>query len=230
MIPPSLQRNPDLDAWLRIGADGTVTVCTGKVELGQGIKTALARIAAEELDVSLARIRVRTADTADGPDELYTVGSNSLEESGTALRLAAAEARQRLLALASAELGVPVSILRVEDGTLRAPGVDRETSWFELFGGKRFESKVTGTARPKDPEAYRVLGRPGPRLGMESLVTGGAVFVQDLRLPGMVHARVVRPPAPGARLASLEDAEVRRMVGIVAVVRDGSTSTSMHFM
>ena len=222
MIPPSLQRNPDLDAWLRIGADGTVTVCTGKVELGQGIKTALARIAAEELDVSLARIRVRTADTADGPDELYTVGSNSLEESGTALRLAAAEARQRLLALASAELGVPVSILRVEDGTLRAPGVDRETSWFELSGGKRFEGKVSGTARPKDPEAYRVLGRPGPRLGMESLVTGRAVFVQDLRLPGMVHARVVRPPAPGARLASLEDAEVRRMAGIVAVVRDGS--------
>ena len=222
MIPPSLQRNPDLDSWLRIGADGTVTVYTGKVELGQGIKTALARIAAEELDVSLARVRVRTADTADGPNELYTVGSNSLEESGTALRLAAAEARQHLLALAAAELGAPAIALEVDDGVVSAPGLPRATSFFELFGGKRFERKVTGGARPKDPAAYRILGRPGPRLGMEALVTGEARFVQDLRLPGMVHARVVRPPSAGARLASLDDTKVRRMPGLVAVVRDGS--------
>jgi CO/xanthine dehydrogenase Mo-binding subunit len=222
VIPPSLQRNPDLDTWLRIGADGSVTVYTGKVELGQGIKTALARIAAEELDVSLARVRVRTADTADGPNELYTVGSNSLEESGTALRLAAAEARQHLLALAAVELGVPALALEVDDGTVSAPGLERETSWFELFGGKRFERKVTGGARPKDPAAYRILGRPGPRIGMEALVTGKAVFVQDLRLPGMVHARVVRPARAGARLASLDDTKVRRMPGFVALVRDGS--------
>ncbi len=222
MIPPSLQRNPDLDTWLRIGADGTVTVYTGKVELGQGIKTALARIAAEELDVSLARVQVRTADTADGPNELYTVGSNSLEESGTALRLAAAEARQHLLELAAAKLGAPALALQVEDGTVRALGLERETSWFQLFGGKRFGRKVTGGARPKDPAEYRILGRPGLRLGMEALVTGRAVFVQDLCLPGMVHARVVRPPSAGARLASLDDTEVRRMPGVVAVIRDGS--------
>jgi CO/xanthine dehydrogenase Mo-binding subunit len=222
VIPPSLQRNPDLDTWLRIGADGSITVHTGKVELGQGLKTALARIAAEELDVSLARVRIRTADTAEGPDELLTVGSNSLEESGTALRLAAAEARQRLLQLAAAELGVPASTLRVEDGTVRAPGTDRTTSWFELFGGRRFEGRVTGRTRPKDPRAYRLLGRPGPRLGMEALVTGQAIFVQDLRLPGMLHARVVRPPAPGSRLLSLDEAPVKAMPGVVAVVRDGS--------
>ncbi|MFI5317911.1 MAG: molybdopterin cofactor-binding domain-containing protein, partial [Myxococcota bacterium] len=222
MIPPSLQRNPDLDTWLRIGADGTVTVYTGKVELGQGIVTALARIAAEELDVSLARVRVRTADTADGPNELYTVGSNSLEESGTALRLAAAEARQHLLSLAAAELGVPALALEVEDGAVRAPGIERKTSWFELFGGKRFERKVTGSARPKPRAEYRILGRPGARIGMEALVTGGTVFVQDLRLPGMLHARVVRAPSAGARLTSLDENAVRLMPGFAALVRDGS--------
>src|SRR5204863_9116980 len=101
MMPTSLDRNPDLDTWLRIDAAGTVTVFTGKVELGQGIKTALARIAADELDVALARVLVHTADTAEGPNELLTVGSTSLEESGTALRLAAACARAHLLALAA---------------------------------------------------------------------------------------------------------------------------------
>jgi CO/xanthine dehydrogenase Mo-binding subunit len=218
VIPPSLQRNPDLDTWLRIGADGTVTVYTGKVELGQGIVTALARIAAEELDVSLARVRVRTADTADGPNELYTVGSNSLEESGAALRLAAAEARQHLLSLAAAELGVPALALEVDDGAVRAPGLERETSWFELFGGKRFERKVTGSAHPKAPAAYRILGRPGARIGMEALVTGGTVFVQDLRLPGMLHGRVVRPPAVGATVVSVDEASVANVPGLVKVV------------
>ena len=222
MIPPSLQRNPDLDTWLRVHANGTVTVYTGKVELGQGIKTALARIAAEELDVSLGRIRMRMADTADGPNELYTVGSMSLEESGTALRLAAAEARACLLELASAKLGVPAQALQVDDGTVSAPGLELETSWFALFGDQRFERKVTGAARPKDPSRYQLLGRPGRRLDMESLVTGAAVFVQDLVLPGMLHARVVRPPGPGARLESLDESEVTRMPGVVAVIRDGS--------
>ena len=222
MIPPSLQRNPDLDTWLAIQSDGTVTVFTGKAELGQGIKTALARIAAEELDVAPARVRVRTADTASGPNELYTVGSNSLEESGTALRLAAAEARRALLELAAEELGVHVSTLRVEDGAISAPGHAASTSYFALFGGKRFERKVTTGAPAKSPASYRVLGRPGARIGMSELVTGTAVFVQDLRLPGMAHARVVRGPTARARLVSAELDEVRRMPGVATVVRDGS--------
>jgi CO/xanthine dehydrogenase Mo-binding subunit len=222
VIPPSLQRNPNLDSWLRIGADGTVTVLTGKVELGQGIKTALARIAAEELDVAPARVRVRTADTADGPNELYTVGSNSLEESGTALRIAAAEARKHLLEVAAEELGIPMVALSVDDGRVSAPGHSRTTTYFELFGGKRFELKLPGTAKPKDPASYKVLGRSGARIGMEDLVTGRAVFVQDMRLPDMVHARVVRPPSAGARLESLDDGEVTRMPGVLKVVRDGS--------
>jgi len=222
MMPPSLERNPDLDTWLRIGTDGTVTVFTGKVELGQGIKTALARIAADELDVALARIRVHTADTAEGPNELLTVGSNSLEESGTALRFAAAEARAHLLALAAAELGAPAAVLEVDDGTVRAPGVARTTSYFALFGGKRFERRITGDAPVKRPDQYRILGRRGERLGMDDIVTGRTVYIQDLRLPGTLHARVLRPPSHGAELVALEDADVRRMPGVEAVVRDGS--------
>jgi CO/xanthine dehydrogenase Mo-binding subunit len=222
MMPPSLERNPDLDTWLRIDAAGTVTVFTGKVELGQGITTALARIAADELDVALARVRVHTADTAEGPNELLTVGSNSLEDSGTALRIAAAEARAQLLGLAAAELGAPVAELEVEDGTIRAPGVARTTSYFELFGGRRFERRITGDARPKRPAEYRILGRPGERLGMEDIVTGRTVYVQDLRVPGMLHARVLRPPSSGAELVALDDSEVRRLPGVEAVVRDGS--------
>jgi len=222
VIPPSLQRNPELDTWLALGVDGTVTVFTGKVELGQGIKTALARIAAEELDVSPARVRVRTADTASGPNELYTVGSNSLEESGTALRLAAADARRALLELAAEELGVHVRELRVDDGVISAPGRAAATTYFALYGGKRFERKVAADAPTKTPDSYRVLGRPGARIGMSELVTGKAVFVQDLRLPGMLHARVVRGPTARARLAALDEGEVRHMPGVTAVVRDGS--------
>jgi CO/xanthine dehydrogenase Mo-binding subunit len=222
MMPPSLVRNPELDTWLRIEVDGTVAVFTGKVELGQGIRTALARIAADELDVALGRVRVHTADTAEGPNELLTVGSNSLEESGHALRLAAAQARAQLLALAAAALGAPADALEVDDGTVRAPGLSRTTTYFELFGGKRFACKVTGDARPKRPDEYRILGRPGERIGMADLVTGQTVFIQDLRLPGTLHARVLRPPSPGARLAELDDTEVRRLPGVEAVVRDGS--------
>ncbi|HEY0988950.1 MAG TPA: molybdopterin cofactor-binding domain-containing protein, partial [Kofleriaceae bacterium] len=222
MMPPSLERNPDLDTWLRIDAAGTVTVFTGKVELGQGIKTALARIVADELDVALARMRVHTADTAEGPNEMLTVGSNSLEESGSALRIAAAEARAQLLALAAAELGAPAAALEIDDGTVRAPGVARTTSYFELFGGKRFERKITGAARPKRPDEYRILGRPGERIGMTEIVTGQTVYIQDMRVPGMLHARVLRPPSLAAQLVELDDGEVRRMPGVEAVVRDGN--------
>src|SRR5262249_5874414 len=95
-------------------------------------------------------------------------------------------------------------------------------SYFELFGGKRFACRITGDARPKRPDEYRILGRPGARIGMDDLVTGRTVYVQDLRVPGMLHARVLRPPSFGARLVELDDAEVRRRPGVETVVRDGS--------
>jgi CO/xanthine dehydrogenase Mo-binding subunit len=220
-LSPSLERNPNLDTWIRIDVDGRVTLFTGKVEIGQGIKTAIARIGAEELDVALDRIEVQTADTARGPNEFYTAGSMSMEESGSAIRQAAAEARQILLDLASAQLDAPVSALEVEDGTVRVRGSDRQTTYWELFGGKPFRRDVTGLALPKDPRAYRLVGKPGPRADLRAKLTGGG-FLHDLELPGMLHGRVVRPPSYRATLVSLDEEAVGRLPGVLVIVRDGN--------
>jgi nicotinate dehydrogenase subunit B len=220
-LPPGLQRQPDLDTWVRINADGTVTLFTGKVELGQGLKTAIARIGAEELDVALERVRVETADTAHGLNELFTVGSGSMEESGAAMRLVAAEARLCLLELAAQRLGVAVEQLHVDDGTVRA-AAGNSISYWQLFGGQKFARAMSGRAQPKPPHERRIVGKSGPRLELTGLVTGTTRFVQDLMLPGMHHARVARPPSPGAYLQSVDDGPVRGMPGVVAVVHDGS--------
>lgn len=222
-LPQRLRQYPELDTWIRIDRERTITVFTGKVELGQGIITALARIAAEELDVAFERIRVETADTDHGLDELYTASSASMMESGTALRQAAAEARAHLVELAAADLGTPAAGLVVEDGSVHGPTGGPAVSYWELFGGSRFERAATGQVEPKPPSQHRIVGhRDAPRSDMLGIVTGATRYVQDLTRPGMLRGRVVRPPAPGARLISLRDAEVGEMPGVVAVVRDGS--------
>ena len=220
-LSSSLQRHADLDTWIRVEVDGTVVFATGKVELGQGLINAIARIGAEELDVPLDRVRVETADTARGPNELYTVGSQSLEDSGTAVRQAAAEARQVMLEMASTQLGAPVAQLDVEDGVVRARGSQRSISYAELIGGKRFDRKITGEAVPKSPDRYRILGLPGTRMDLPDKLRGGA-FLCDLELPDMLHGRVVRPPGYGASLVSIDLEAAGRCAGVVAVVRDGS--------
>ena len=199
-LPPSLQRHPDLDTWIRINADGTVTLFTGKVELGQGLKAAIARIGAEELDVALDRVRVQTADTAHDLNELFTVGSGSMEESGAAMRQAAAEARRHLVELAAQHLAVAVDQLRVEDGTVWVVGQRASTRRTgSCSAGKKFARTVTGDVPPKRPEEYQIVGKVGARIDLTALVTGTARFVQDLTRPGLLHARVVRPPSPSAR-------------------------------
>jgi CO/xanthine dehydrogenase Mo-binding subunit len=220
-LSPSLTRNPELDAWIRIHADGTVTLFTGKAELGQGIKTAIAMIGAEELDISIDRVAVRTADTAMSPDELYTVGSSSIEESGNAMRRAAADARRHLVELAAERLGVHVDRLEVTDGTVHGGETGRQVTYWELLGDRRFGRPVTGRGVPKSPDQYAIVGRTSARLDLPGKVTGTPCFVHDMERPGMVHGRVVRPPSYGAQLLSLDDAEVRDMSGVVEVVRDG---------
>jgi CO/xanthine dehydrogenase Mo-binding subunit len=218
---PSLARNPDLDTWIRIERDGSVTVFTGKVEIGQGLRSAIARIAAEELDVELSQVRVHTADTAEGPDEFLTAGSMSVEHSGSAVRLAAAEARQVLLEAAAERLSASLAQLVVEAGVVRVRGAATGVSYGELFGDRRFERKITGEGSAKPPGSYRIVGKPGPRIDLEAKLTGGA-FLHDLHPPGMLFGRVVRPPGPAARLASVDLESVRSLRGVVAVVRDGS--------
>jgi CO/xanthine dehydrogenase Mo-binding subunit len=221
-MPHSLFRNPDLDSWIQINTDGTVTVQTGKVEFGQGIKTALAQIAADELDVALKRIRVATTDTAHSPDEGLTVGSMSLETSGRAIRIAAAEARYILLSIAYEELEAPLERLKVEDGTISDPFSGRSTTYWDLYGGQRFAHQITGIGKTKLADSLKIVGQPAGRLDLGAKVTGAPVYVHDLELPEMRHARVVRPPNYAARLVSADIEAVQQMSGVVKVVKDGS--------
>jgi len=221
-IPHSLQQNPNLDSWVRINTDGTITLFTGKVEFGQGIKTALAQIGAEELDVSLERIRLAATDTAYSPDEGLTVSSMSLETSGNAIRYAAAEARQLLLAIAFEELEVPRERLIVKDGTISDPQTGRSITYWDIFGGQQFGRQVTGLVQPKKPDQHTLVGQAAKNLDLLDKVTGNPCFVHDLDFPGMVHARVVRPPHYAARLVSVDAEAVKNLPGVLKIVRDGS--------
>jgi len=193
-LPGSLAKTPWLDSWIRIDADNGVTVFTGKAELGQGIKTALLQIAAEELDVNFARVKLVTADTAATANEGFTAGSNSLKDSGTAIRNAAAQVREILLARAAERLNATPGMLRVEDGVVLGPGTSRIT-YGQLVAGERLHLEAKPVSSFKDPRQYRIVSKSQPRVDIPAKVTGGAAYVHDLRLPGMLHARVVRPPS-----------------------------------
>jgi CO/xanthine dehydrogenase Mo-binding subunit/aerobic-type carbon monoxide dehydrogenase small subunit (CoxS/CutS family) len=221
-LPRPLVGTPDLDAWVRVNTEGTITLFTGKVELGQDLRTAVAMIGAEELDVSLERIRIVMADTERSPDEGYTVSSMSLETSGNAIRYAAAEVRRIALEMAHEELEAPAERLTVRDGTIADPATGRSVTYWDLLAGRRLGAPVQGYGPPKGPEAYHVVGRRATRLDLLAKVTGAAHFIHDLDLPGMVHGRIVRPPGYGARLVSLDEDAAARMPGVIRVVRDGS--------
>jgi CO/xanthine dehydrogenase Mo-binding subunit len=220
-LPGSLDTNRRLDAWLRIHADGSATVYTGKVELGQGILTALSQIAAEELELPLARVKIISGDTTQIPDEGRTNGSFSIENSGTALRYATAEARAILLDLAAERLAVKADALKVSDGVITAAD-GRKVSFGELAATVDFKREATAKAKPKAPAEHKIVGQPVQRLDIPAKVTGGSVYVQDVRPPGMVHGRVVRPPRYMAKLESLDDSKARAIPGVLAIVRDGS--------
>jgi len=215
-----------LDDWLAIEPDGTVTVYSGKVELGTGVRTALAQIVAEELDVSLERIHMVMGDTARTPNEGYTAGSMTVKSSGMTLRRAAATARQLLLEMAAAELGASPDELAIHDGVITPWGAAGPRVTFAgLMAGGRFEHPIAETAPLKQPQEYRVVGTSASRLDLPARCTGQPSFVHDLRLPGMLHARVVRPSAVGAKLISLDDAAVQgarvvRLGEFVAVVSE----------
>jgi nicotinate dehydrogenase subunit B len=220
-LPGSLAGNTMLDAWLRINADGSVTVFTGKVELGQGIVTALAQIAAEELDLPFGRVSMVSGDTGRTPNEGQTAGSQSVENSGTALRMAGAEVRAILLELAAKKFGVAADTLSVSDGVISARD-GRKFGYGELAREVNLKREATAKVAPKPPAQHKIVGKSVARLDIPAKVIGGAAFVQDIRLPGMLHGRVVRPPHYGAKLESFDEATVKAMKGVVAVVRDGS--------
>src|SRR5262245_21008361 len=220
-MPGSLSPNRKLDAWIRINADGTATINTGKVELGQGILTALAQIAAEELDLPLARLTMISGDTERTPDEGQTAGSQSIENSGTALRMAGAEVRGLLLELAVQRLGVRADQLTTNEGVISASD-GRKVGYGELVADLNLNREATAQVAPKASAAHTIVGKPIQRFDIPAKVSGGSAYVQDIRLPGMLHGRIVRPPAYGAKLETVAAAAVKAMRGVVAVVRDGS--------
>ena len=217
----SLKETPFLDSWVRIDADGRITVFTGKAELGQGFKTAFQQIAAEELDVPFKSLTVVTADTGRTANEGYTAGSHSMQDSGTAILNAAAQARELLIAEAARRLDVPAESLRTENAAVVSPDGQR-LGYGDLVAGGMLHVQAQPQSKLKDPAKYTVVGQPVPRVDIPAKVTGGAAYVQDMRLPGMVHARVVRPPSYAAQLTECDTASIENMPGVVKVIRSGN--------
>jgi CO/xanthine dehydrogenase Mo-binding subunit len=216
-VPPPNPALQQLDAWLAVGADGNITVYTGKVELGTGVQTALAQVVAEELDVSFNRVRMVMGDTALCPNQGPTVGSQTMLRASPQLRQAAAEARQALLALAAQALNSPAEQLTVSDGVVTSPD-GKKLAYAALIGNQKFERKMSGTAKPKSADKLTIIGKPIPRVELPGKIFGTHVYIQNLRLPGMLHGRVVRPPMPDAVLASVDEASVKHLPGKARVV------------
>jgi nicotinate dehydrogenase subunit B len=210
----------EVDGFLSIDADGQLTVYSGKVDLGTGLRTALTQIAAEELDLPIGRVRVIQGDTALTPDQGVTSGSRSIWIGGMQIRQAAATARKALVEMAAGHLGVSPTELRVEDGTIK--GRDKSISYAELVGGGTFSLKVDKHAPVKDPASYTIVGKSVPRLDVPQKVTGHFMYMQDFRVAGMLHGRVVRPLAIGASLESVDESSVNGVPGLVTVVREGN--------
>ena len=217
----SLKNHPRISSWLRLDAEGRVTLMIGKVELGQGILTAVQQVCAEELDVDFGRISIVSGDTARTPDEGVTAGSLSMPQCASAVRQVSAEARHILLDLAAERLGSPSDGLSVTDGTITSAGGDRATYW-DLVSGDALEREASGQVRFKAPSDYRYIGKPVPRVDLPPKVAGEPIFIQEMRHEGMVHGRVVRPPTYRASLISVDAGSVESLPGVLKVVRDGS--------
>ncbi len=209
-----------LDSWLVIGADGRVTAAVGKIDAGMGIGTSFAQIVAEELDVPFDAVTIHMGDTATTPDQRGTGSSNGIIDGGGALRNAAAEARAALLTMASARLDVPIEQLMTADGAVSMIGApERCLTYVELVDGERFDVKLSGKIKPKDASKYKLVGMPLPRRDIEQKVRAQYAYMVDFKLPGMLHARVIRPPQAGAKY--LDHDAKQKLPGLVRVVVRG---------
>jgi CO/xanthine dehydrogenase Mo-binding subunit len=220
-LPVSLAANPKLSSWLKFSSTGQVTVSPGKVEIGQGIVTALAQIAADELDIDLSRVQMIRASTAASPNEGVTSGSLSIQQSGRALRHACAEVRRIFLQQAAERLGVEVDALAIEDGTISGPGNVR-TSYWELADDVSLDRDATPGVTPKTASRRALAGNSVQRIDIPDKVLGRTRFIHDQALEGMLHGRVLRPDNARAQLTGLKEDGARAVVGIVAIVRDGN--------
>lgn len=207
---------------LQVRADGSVHLMMGKVELGQGIGTAMAQMAAEELDVEFDRVQLVTVNTDYSPDESYTFSSISIQQSGPPTRRAAAAARQELLRLAADELGVSAVDFAVADGRVFSDGADTGVDYWSLIGDAEIEFEPADDQTLKSPQQFSIIGQSQNRVDIPGKVFGASSFIQDVRLPDMVHARVVRPTSERAVISSFDAATAESMPGVLKVVRDGN--------
>jgi CO/xanthine dehydrogenase Mo-binding subunit len=227
---PSLA--PDqLDSWLAIKSDGDVVAYFGKMDMGQGVDVAIAQIVAEELDVPFERVSVVMGDTALTVNQGGASGSTGIQKGGIALRNAAAEARRVLVEMASSRLGIPADRLEVTDGVVAASGDPRKIGYGELIGGRYFDLPMKwngklgndlvaeGQAKPKPPAAYKIVGQSPTRFDVPAKVFGKLDYVTDVKVPGMLHGRMIRPPVAGAVPVAVDDGSVNDIPGI-RVVRD----------
>jgi len=231
-VEPHFDADPtQLDSWLSIARDGTVTVYSGKVDLGTGVETALAQIVAEELDVPFGKIHMSGVDTAKAIDQGITAGSRTIERGGPQLRQAAAAARQELLKLAAVRLKTSPDKLTVKDGVV-SDGKST-ISYAQLIGGKQFDVKITaeGTGwsmkvapevRAKNFKEYKIVGTSPKRIDLPAKLTGEFVYAHDVRVPGMLHGRVVRPPTITSKPTNIDESAVKSIPGFFKVVQDGS--------
>jgi nicotinate dehydrogenase subunit B len=222
-----------LDSWMAISKDGTVTVFTGKVELGTGVVTALAQIVAEELDVRFDKVFMDSGDTDKAVDQGVTAAARTVERGGVQLRQAAAAARQELLKLAAARLDARPDMLTVTDGVVSVVGnASRKISYGDLLGGKRFNVKISATGSgwdmkvapqvpAKDPKDYKIVGKSIPRVDLPEKFTGEFVYSQDVSVPEMLHGRVVRPATSLSMPSDVDESSIKNIPGVVKVVREG---------
>ena len=210
----------EVDSFLAIDKSGKATVYSGRVDLGTGVYTALQQMVADELDVPMSRIEMIEGDTLLTPDQGKTWASLTIQVTGAQLRQAAAAARAALVDDAAKTLGVPVAQLTIADGVISAGG--KKVTYAELIGGKSFSIKLDPKqpVKEKDPKDYKLVGKPVPRLDIPDKLTGKFTYMQDVRVPGMLHGRVVRPPTIGAKLETVDESSIKDIPGIVKVVRD----------
>jgi nicotinate dehydrogenase subunit B len=211
-----------VDTFLAIDGKGAVTLYAGKVDLGTGVRTALAQIVAEELDVPLARVTLVMGDTTLTPDQGPTYGSQSIQTGGMQIRQAAATARSALLGQAAQRLGVKLDDLAVTDGTIAVKAGGASITYADLIGSRNLAMKVDAAVQTKAPADFKVVGKSIARADIPEKLTGRFTYMHDLRVPGMLHGSVIRPPALGATLESVDEASIKDIPGIVKVVRDGN--------
>jgi CO/xanthine dehydrogenase Mo-binding subunit len=207
----------EVDGFIAINANGTVTIYSGKVDLGQGLRIAIPQMAAEELGVDVERIALLEGDTALTPDQGATAGSSGIMRGGVQIRQAAATAREALIGIAASRTGKTPADFDVRDGEVRPKSGGPGMRFAELIGDKRFAIKVDPKAKLRDPASYTVVGKPLARPDIPAKVTGRHVFVHDFNVDGMLHARVIRPPAVGAKLLSVDEASIESIPGAKVV-------------